>query len=84
MRDSCNWNHKPSQGHKTWNNKAASKAHEREVQLQEMSDQSEAQPQLLKTQGKCQMSQQATYKAEIHELYTEIANMQRTLQRCAL
>ena len=54
---------------------AANIAHEHEVQLRELREQSEAQPQLLKTQWKYQMSQQATYTAEIHELYTEIVNM---------
>ena len=34
--------------------------HEREIKLRELRDRSEAQPQLLKTQWKYQMSQQAT------------------------
>ena len=55
---------------------AASIAHEREIEQRELRDQSDAQPQLLKTEWNTQMSQQATYKAEIHALYTEIANMQ--------
>ena len=50
-------------------------AHEREIELQGLRDQSAAQPQMLKTQWKSQMSQWATYKAEIHALNTEIANM---------
>ena len=50
-------------------------AHEREVELQELQDQSATQPQLLKAQWKNQMSQQATYKAEIHALNMEIASM---------
>ena len=59
----------------TWNSKHLAKAHEREVELRELQDQSAAQPQLLKAQWKNQTSQQATYKAEIHALNTEIANM---------
>ena len=54
---------------------AASTALDREVQLQELREHSDAQPQLLKTQWKHQMSQQVTYKAGIHELYTEIVNI---------
>ena len=54
---------------------AARIAHKREVELQELQDQSAAQPQLLKAQWKNQMSQQATYKAEIQVLNTEIANV---------
>ena len=54
---------------------AASITHEREVQLRELPDRAEAQPQLLKAQWKSQMSQQATYRAEIHEFYIETLNM---------
>ena len=75
MRHSCNWRHKPFEGHKTWNSKATRIAHEREVELRELQDQSAAQRQLLKAPWKNQTSQQATYKAETHALNTEIANM---------
>ena len=54
-------------------------AHEREVELRELQDQSAAQSQLLKAQWKNQMSQQATYKAAIHALHTEIANMAKSV-----
>ena len=54
---------------------AFSIAHQREVEVRQLQDQSEAQPPLLKEQWKNQMSQQATCKAEIHALHTEIANM---------
>ena len=51
-------------------------AHEREVELRELQkQQAAAQPQLLKRQSKQQMSQQATYKAKIYVLNTEIVNM---------
>ena len=33
------------------------------------------QPELLKLQWRRQLSQQSTYKAEIHELYAEMLNM---------
>ena len=35
----------------------------------------EEQPEILKSQWRMQLSQQASYKAEIHELYTEMLNM---------
>ena len=50
-------------------------AHEREVALRELRKQAEAQPDMLKSQWKHQMSQQASYKAEIRELYAEMLNM---------
>ena len=51
-------------------------ARQREVKkMRKFQDQSAAHPQLLKTQWKQQLSQQAAYKAEIHALHTEIANM---------
>ena len=53
-------------------------SHQEEVEtleLRQLQDQSAAQPQLLEAQWKIQMSQQATDKAEIHALTTEIANM---------
>ena len=68
MRDICSWRHLEEQAYRI--------AHEREVDLRELKDQSAAQPQLLKAQWKSQMSQQANYKAEIHALNTEIANTQ--------
>ena len=53
---------------------AESTAHEREVALRQLRAHADAQPQLLKTQWKSQMSQQATYRAEIRELYAETFN----------
>ena len=50
-------------------------AHEREVEAQQLQDKSTAQPQLLKERWKQQVSQMATYKAEIHALRTELTNM---------
>ena len=55
--------------------KACSIAHESEIALREVRRKAEEQPQVLKTQWKLQLSQQASYKAEIHELYTEMLNM---------
>ena len=54
---------------------AASIAHEREITLRELRKQAESQPELLKTQWKHQMFQQTSYRAEIHEFYTEMLNM---------
>ena len=53
---------------------AFSIAQEREIELRQLQSQAVAQPELLKAQWKSQMSQQATKKAEIHALHTEIAN----------
>ena len=50
-------------------------AHQREVEVQQLQDQSAARPQLLKEQWKSQVSQQATRKAKIHALHTEISNV---------
>ena len=47
----------------------------REFETQQLQDKSASQPQLLKGQWKQQMSQTATYKAEIHALRTELANL---------
>ena len=53
---------------------AAVKTREHELSIQEMRRQAEKQPELLKLQWRRQLSQQASYKAEIHELYTEMLN----------
>ena len=50
-------------------------AHEREIAIQNLKSQAEEQPELLKLQWRRQLSQQSSYKAEIHELYTEMLNM---------
>ena len=50
-------------------------AQERELAIQELRRQAEEQPAIQKTLWKRQLSQQSTYKAEIHELYTEMLNM---------
>ena len=54
---------------------AAVLAREHELAIQELRRQAEEQPELLKLQWRRQLSQQASYKAEIHELYTEMLNM---------
>ena len=54
---------------------ASSLAREHEFAIQEFRRQAEEQPEILKSQWKMQLSQQASYKAEIHELYTEMLNM---------
>ena len=54
---------------------ASAIAHEHELAIQELRRQAEEQPELLKLQWRLQLSQQSSYKAEIHELYTEMLNM---------
>ena len=54
---------------------AAATAREHELTFQEFKRQAEEQPELLKLQWRRQLSQQSSYKAEIHELYTEMLNM---------
>ena len=54
---------------------AAIMTRERELAIQEFKRQAEEQPEPLKLQWRRQLSQQSTYKAEIHELYTEMLNM---------
>ena len=49
--------------------------HEHEHAIQELRRQAEEQPEIQKRLWKRQLSQQSTYKAEIHELYTEMLNM---------
>ena len=48
---------------------------EHEYAIQELRRQAEEQPAIQKLLWKRQLSQQSTYKAEIHELYTEMLNM---------
>ena len=54
---------------------AAQMTQEHELAIQELRRQAEEQPDIQKTLSKRHLSQQSTYKAEIHELYTEILNM---------
>ena len=54
---------------------AAATAREHELAIQEFKRQAKEQPELLKLQWRRQLSQQSSYKAEIHELYTEMLNM---------
>ena len=54
---------------------AHSVAREHELAIHEFRRQAEEQPEILKSQWKMQLSQQASYKAEIHELYAEMLNM---------
>ena len=54
---------------------AAQVTHEHELAIQEFRRQAEEQPELHKLLWRRQLSQQSTYKAEIHELYTEMLNM---------
>ena len=48
---------------------------ERELAIRELRRQTEEQPELHKLLWRRQLSQQSTFKAEIHELYTEMLNM---------
>ena len=48
---------------------------EHELAIQEFRRQAEEQPELRKLLWRRQLCQQSTYKAEIHELYTEMLNM---------
>ena len=54
---------------------AAQSVHEYENTIQELRRQADEQPDIQKLLWKKQLSQQATYRAEIHELYTEMLNM---------
>ena len=54
---------------------AAQTTQEHDRAIQELRHQAEEQPALHKTLWRRQLSQQSTYKAEIHELYTEMLNM---------
>ena len=64
---------------------AYSLAQEHECAIQEFRRQAEEQPEVLKSPWQTQLSQQASYKAEIHELYTEMLNMQeRSEMKAAL
>ena len=54
---------------------AAHMTQEHELAVQEFRRQAEEQPELHKVLRRRQLSQQSTYKAEIHELYTEMLNM---------
>ena len=53
---------------------AAVLAREHELAIQKLRQQAEEQPEILKPQWRRQLSQQASYKAEIHELYTGMLN----------
>ena len=59
---------------------AAVLAREHELAIQELRRQTEEQPELLKLQWRRQLSHQASYKAEIHELYTEMLNMREKFE----
>ena len=48
---------------------------EHERTLHKCHRQAKSQPELLKSQWRTQFSQQASYKAAVHELYTEMLNM---------
>ena len=54
---------------------AAQLTHEHEIAIQEFRRQAEEQPELHKLLWRRQLSQQSTYKDEIHELYTEMLDM---------
>ena len=54
---------------------AARVTQERELAVQELRRQAEEQPALHKSLWRRQLSQQSTYKAEIHELYAEMLNV---------
>ena len=50
-------------------------AHQREEEVQRLRDHTDAQPDHRNAQWKKQVSQSATYKAEIHALHTELQNV---------
>ena len=54
---------------------AAQSVHEHENMIQELRRQADEQPDIQKLLWKRQLSQQSTYRAEIHELHTEMLNM---------
>ena len=54
---------------------AAQSVHEYENMIQELRQQADEHPDIQKLLWKRQLSQQSTYKAEIHELHTELLNM---------
>ena len=54
---------------------AAQSAQENANVIQELRRRGAEQPDIQKTLWKCQLFQQSTYKAEIHELQTEMLNM---------
>ena len=54
---------------------AAQVTQEHEFAIQELRRQTEEQPALRKSLWRRQLSQQSTYRAETHELYTEMLNM---------
>ena len=63
---------------------AAHMTQEHEFAIQELRRQAEKQPALHKSLWRRQLSQQSTYKAEIHKLYTEMLNMREKeeIQSC--
>ena len=54
---------------------AAQSVHEYENMIQELRRQADEQPDIQKLLWKRQLSQQSTYRAEIHELHTEMLNI---------
>ena len=54
---------------------AAQSAQEYENMIQELRRQADEQPDIQKLLWKKQLSQQSTYRAETHELHTELLNM---------
>ena len=74
-RDSYDSRHKPYDKLKSRNNKQRKWLKNVKLAIQELRRQAEEQPAIQKTLWRRQLSQRSTYKAEIHELYTEMLNM---------
>ena len=74
-RDSYNSRHKPYEKYIQRELQAAQSAQEYENVIQELRRQAAEQPDIQKLLWKRQLSQQSTYRAEIHELQTEMLNM---------
>ena len=74
-RDSHNSRHKPYEKYINVNYKQRRSAQESENVIQELRRQAAEQPDIQKLLWKRQLSQQSTYRAEIHDLQTEMLNM---------
>ena len=74
-RDGFNSRHKPFEKLTNKNNKQSMSAHEYQQMIHERRHQADEQPEVQKLLWKQQLFQQASYKAEIHELHTELLNL---------
>ena len=76
-RDSYSSRHKPfelREAHQ-YEQQAARSAQEYENMIHELRRQADEQPDIQKLPWRKQLSQQSTYRAELHELHTELLNM---------